>query len=387
MNVNSPREDQIIHFASQLVQHQSYSGQEEAVIRLVEKKMLDLGFEEVKIDTMGNVIGRVGVGETTILFDSHLDTVEVNDGDEWDFDPFGGDVIDGKLFGRGSVDMKSAAAASIFAAIEAKEKGNLEGKTVYVSCTVFEEDCDGENLKHMLKEFELQPDYVIICEPSNNQIALGHKGKAQVVIQTEGISAHGSAPEKGKNAVYEMAEIITRVNELNKSLLPNSDGQKGTVVLSKISSQSASLNAVPTECEIYLDRRTVVGETDKAVKTEFDALVQGKNASWKIGNIHRKSWTGLEINYEPFHSPWKIDENHKLTKDCITAYKSTFNQETPKFMYWDFSTNAVATIPLGIPTIGFGPGDPGLAHMRNEAVETIQIVEAFQFYKELIKKI
>jgi len=123
--------------------------------------------------------------------------------------------------------MKSSAAASVYAAVAAKEKGLLDGKTVYVSCTVFEEDCDGENLKHLLQELSLNPQFVVVCEPSNNQIALGHKGKAQILITTKGVSAHGAAPEKGKNAVYEMAEIITRVDVLNQSLSPTSRDKKG----------------------------------------------------------------------------------------------------------------------------------------------------------------
>ncbi len=376
--------NRITDFASQLVQIQSYPGQEEAIIKFVEQKMVALGFDEVKIDAMGNVIGRLGDGGKSILFDSHLDTVEVKDENTWDFDPFGGQVTDGKLCGRGSVDMKSSAAASIYAAIAAKDRGFLDGKTVYVSCTVQEEDCDGENLKHLLKEFDLRPDYVIICEPSNNQIALGHKGKAQVLIRTEGISAHGSTPEKGLNAVYEMAEIINRVNELNQRLAADPNRRQGTVVLSRISSQSASLNAVPTACEIYLDRRTVLGESEADIRAEMDGLVAGKKASWTVGTIHRKSWTGLDITYAPFHDPWRIDDDHDLTLACLAAYHKTFPHLDPKFTYWDFSTNAVATVPLGIPTIGFGPGDPGLAHMKNEACATGQIVDAYRFYLELI---
>ena len=159
--------------------------------------MKELGYDEVTVDSMGNVIGRIGEGEKSILFDSHVDTVEVNDEKEWDVPPFSGEIVNGQLHGRGSVDMKSSIAASIYAGAIAKERGLNAGKTVYVSCTVFEEDCDGENLKHLFKELDLRPDYVVICEPSNNKIVLGHKGKLQVSIKTRGISAHGSAPGKG----------------------------------------------------------------------------------------------------------------------------------------------------------------------------------------------
>lgn len=379
-------QQELIEFTQSLVRLQSYSGQEEPVIRFVEQKMKALGYEEVVVDSMGNLLGRIGSGEKSILFDSHVDTVAVNDEAEWEVPPFSGEIVEGSLYGRGSVDMKSSVAASIYAGVIAKKMGFTSGKTVYVSCTVFEEDCDGENLKHLFKEFNLKPNYVVICEPSNNQIALGHKGKAQVSIKTHGVSAHGSAPEKGVNAIYEMAEIIQRVEKMNAELMKK-DKPRGTLVMSRISSVSASLNAVPSECEVYLDRRTVPGETEDDIRKEMDRLIQGKNATWEVGTLHRKSWTGMDITYEPFHSAWKIDLEHELTRACITAYRENFGVEPAEFDFWDFSTNAVTPVSLGIPTIGFGPGEYKLAHMRDENCKVEQIVDACGFYTRLIDKI
>lgn len=379
-------ETKIIEFAQQLIQIKSYSGCEEEAIKLVERKMIALGYDEVVIDKMGNVLGKIGNGAKSILLDSHVDTVEVNDESEWEVPPFSGAVLNGRLHGRGSVDMKSSVAASIYAGALAKNLGFFEGKTVYVSTTVFEEDCDGENLKHLFKERNLRPDFVVICEPSNNIIATGHKGKAQTSIKTQGISAHGAAPEKGMNAIYEMAEIIQRVEKRNAELMKQGE-LRGTLVMSKISSVSASLNAVPSECEAYLDRRMIPGETGETIKREMDEIIKGKNATWQFGKLHRKSWTGLEINYEPFHLAWKIDKLHPLTRACVSAYAENFESQPNHFEFWDFSTNAVTPISLGIPTIGFGPGDYKLAHMRNESCEVKQILEACSFYVRLIEKI
>lgn len=384
--LTSEIQQELIEFTQSLVRIQSYSGQEEPVIRAVEQRMKALGYEEVVIDSMGNLLGRIGSGDKSILFDSHADTVAVNDEAEWQVPPFSGEIVDGRLYGRGSVDMKSSVAASIYAGALAHKLGFTSGKTVYVSCTVFEEDCDGENLKHLFKELKLKPDYVVICEPSRNVIALGHKGKAQVAIKTHGVSAHGSAPEKGVNAIYEMAEIIQRVEKTNAALMKK-DKPRGTLVMSKISSVSASLNAVPSECEVYLDRRTVPGETEADIRKEMDALVQGKNATWAVGTLQRKSWTGLDITYEPFHSAWKIAMEHELTQACIAAYRENFGSESVDFDFWDFSTNAVTPVSLGIPTIGFGPGEYKLAHMRDENCPVDQIVAACGFYARLIEKI
>lgn len=378
-------QNELVQFAQELIRIKSYSGQEEQAIRFIEQRMKTLGYDEVIIDTMGNLLGRIGSGGKSLLFDSHVDTVEVNDEQEWEFPPFNGEIVHGYLHGRGSVDMKSSVAASVYAGAVAGRMGLASSKTVYVSCTVFEEDCDGENLKHLFRELDLKPEYVVICEPSNNRIAIGHKGKAQISIKTHGVSAHGSAPEKGINAIYEMAEIIRRVEQANLELMKK-EQPRGTLVMSRIASLSASLNAVPSECEVYLDRRTVPGETEDDIRREMDRLIEGKHASWEVGTLHRKSWTGLDIHYKPFHSAWKIDIDHQLTQACIAAYYETFGIEPDEFDFWDFSTNAVTPVSMGIPTIGFGPGEYKLAHMRDESCKVSQITEACEFYARLIGK-
>lgn len=378
-------QDAIVDLARQLIRIQSYSSQEGPIIRFLEQKMIELGFDRVKIDAMGNLVGTMGEGSKSILFDAHVDTVEVPDEKDWEYPPFEGIVANGRLHGRGAVDMKSSVAASLYAAVAAKHAGKLEGKKVMVSCTVNEEDCDGENLKFLFNSLGIQPDFVVICEPSGNQIALGHKGKAQVKIRTEGKSAHGSAPEKGVNAVYEMAEIIQKVESKNFALAKlEKDGFKPTLVLSRISSEAASLNAVPFSCEIYLDRRTVPGETEAMIREEMDTLVSGKNASWEPGVLKRKSWTGTDIHYVPIHPAWKIAEDAYLTGKCVEAFRDTFGQNPARFEFWDFSTNAVTPVTMGIPTIGFGPGDYKMAHMRDESIEVSQIQDACAFYANLI---
>ena len=281
--------------------------------------------------------------------------------------------------------MKSALVTAIFAAAEAKKNGLLEGKTVYVTGTVCEEYCDGVNLQHLYKTCGWKPDYCVICEPCNNVITLGHKGKAQVRIITNGISAHGSAPEKGKNAVYEMAEIIQRVEQLNKNLM--AQGKGGTVVLSDISSVAASLNVVPSQCSIYLDRRLGNGETLEQVKAEMDALIAGKDARWEVGTLVHTSWKGEELRYEPMHDPWEISKDHPLTAALRRAVETVTGTPVTKYDFWDFGTNAVTPISLGIPCVGFGPGEYKLAHMRDEHCAVEKIQEAFRVYQQLIAEI
>jgi putative selenium metabolism hydrolase len=373
----------LLGFAQDLVRIQSYSAHEESAARFIAAKMQALGFDQVTIDRYGNVLGRVGHGERSILFDSHTDTVEVTDAESWDFPPFGGAIIDGSLCGRGSVDMKSGLAASVYAAAIAKDQGLLDGKTVYVSGTVDEEYCDGEGLRHLLAEAQITPDYAVICEPSDNLIATGHKGKAQVILRTQGLSAHGSAPEKGVNAIYEMAEIIQRVEQANLELAQR-PGPRSTLVLSHISSTGVSLNAVPSACQVYLDRRMVLGETEQTIHDEMDGLIAGKNATWELGTLQRTTWTGEPLTYEPLHLAWEISLEHALARAFIAASTDTFGHVPERYEYWDFSTNAVTPVRLGIPTIGFGPGEYKLAHMRNEKCAVRQILEACEVYTRVI---
>lgn len=378
--------EDLIAFTQKLVRIQSISDHEEELAKAVKDKMSELGYDEACIDSVGNVVGRIGNSGKSILFDSHMDTVEVNDANEWLAPPFAGEIIDGRLYGRGSVDMKGGLAASLFAGAIAKKLGLSKGKTVYVSGTVCEEYCDGESLKRLFAEKNIKPDCVVVCEPSDNLIAHGHKGKAQVLITAQGVSAHGSAPEKGHNAVYEMAEIIQRVEQLNAKLSATG-GAHGTVVLSDIRCISASLNAVPSECSIYLDRRMVLGETQEQITAEMDALIQGKQASWKVGTLKHTSWTGVELVYEPLHEAWKIAPDSPLAQLFDAAYGETFGSKPQKYDFWDFSTNAVTPVPMGIPTIGFGPGEYKLAHMRNENCEVSKIKDACRFYTQVIAQL
>lgn len=379
---NQSYEQALIQFAQEGVRTRSYSDEEGAYAQLIQRKMEELGFDQAYIDPAGNVVGRVGHGPKIIHFDSHMDTVQVNDEEAWSVPPFSGEIVDGMLYGRGSVDMKSSLSASVFAAALAKKAGLLEGKTVYVTGSVCEEYCDGVCLEHFYRDAGIKPDFCIICEPSDNTITLGHTGKVQARIKTRGVSAHGSAPEKGVNAVYEMAEIISRVDALNRRL--SQTPGSGTIVLSQISSVSASLNAVPSQCEIYLDRRLRPGENIAQVQKELDELVAGKDAWWEEGTLRHTSWTGRELVYHPAHDPWSIPLDHPLTVQCIKAYRQVFGREPERFDFWDFGTNAVVPVSMGIPTIGFGVGEYKLSHMRDERCDVSKIGPACQFYTQLI---
>lgn len=376
-------EKQMIAFASELVQIKSLTGQEENVIRRIAAEMKQLGYDQVTIDKVGNVIGTIGNGPTKILFDSHIDHVDVNDPDEWQLPPYGGVIEDGKLYGRGASDMKASAAASVYAGAVIKQLGLDAGKTIYVCCSVMEEDYDGEGLYRAIVDNSLNPNYVVICEPSYLRISLGHMGRAVFKITVPGVSSHGSAPDKGINAVYKANEIISRVEKLGEKYMQLPAGERPSLALTKIESTAVSLNAIPASCSLYLDRRLTLEETEASITQELDALVAGTDATWEIYDAVGISWTGETITLRSFLPAWEIGLEHHLTKSCIKAYETLLGEQ-PQMYKWTFSTNGVATASrLGIPTIGFGAGIEALAHKTNEYCPVSDIIIACEFYSVL----
>jgi putative selenium metabolism hydrolase len=372
-------ESELIQFAQELIKIPSITGEEGDIANCIKAKMLSLGYDNVVVDEIGNVIGIIGHGPVKILFDAHMDTVSVNNPRKWAYNPFGGEIVDGKLYGRGSVDVKSAIAATVYAGHAIKRLGLHQGKTIIISTSVMEEDIDAVALYKICQRGDVQPDYVVICEPSSLNLALGHKGRAMIKVTTGGVSAHGSTPDKGINAIYKMCPVIQRVNALNHELEKQGD-IAGTVALTKIDCDTVSLNAIPDKCEIYLDRRLTVRENEAYISKEMEKLVEGTDATWEIYDVSARSYTGEPIFLHSFLPFWEIDKTHVLTQACIDAYK-VLNNRSPQMITWDFSTNGFATAGmLGIPTIGFGPGDPKKAHMEDEYCPVSEIISAMEFY-------
>ncbi len=372
-------EPKIIRFAQNLVRTPSNTGEEKEIASLIYDHMQALGYDHVFIDELGNVIGMIGDGPVKILFDGHIDTVSVNQSEKWSYNPYGGEIVDGRLYGRGAADMKGGVAASIYAGHAIKRLGLHKGKTIIVSASVMEEDFDGEALYHICKSADIKPDYVVICEPSSLNLALGHQGRALLKVTTKGMFAHGSAPEKGINAIYKMESIIRRVEDLNHRLTAYGD-TAGSVALTKIESNGLSLNTIPSRCSIYLDRRLSLEETENYLKMEMAELLDGTDATWEIYVERGVSYTGVPITLHSFLPAWEIENTHQLSLACAKAYHALY-KNAPGMFKWDICTNGVATAgKLRIPTIGFGSGDCTLAHKIDEWCPVSEIVAASEFY-------
>ena len=373
------KKEQLLTFTQDLIQIESYTGQEEEAALRVKEEMLSLGYDEVTIDSYGSVMGRIGHGDTTFLYDAHIDIVSAKDASDWTYPPFSGEIVDGKIYGRGTVDTKSSVCAMVYAGHALKHLSLLEGKTVYISASVGEEDYDGFFLEHAIKENNIEADFAIIGEPSDLNLAIGHRGRAMYTIQTQGKSAHGSAPHNGVNAIYKMAQLLNNI-EAQQAKFDLIEGEKGSVVVSNIEARTASLNAIPDQCTIYLDRRLAIGEAEEIVADEMNQIVAGTDASWQVYRATGESFTKKAIDMHVFMPAWEIARDHSLTMAGEAAVERVTGKANTAFK-WDFATNGFATNgPFSVPTIGVGPGHPKYAHMKNEHCHTEDIVSATKIY-------
>jgi putative selenium metabolism hydrolase len=316
-------------FMQDIIRIPSLSSEEGAVIERIRTEMLRVGFDEVSVDPMGNVIGRIGSGPFVIALDGHVDTVDVGDPSLWDRDPHSGDIEDGILYGRGASDMKGGVASSVYAGAILKRTGIPEHITLYVTGTVQEEDCDGLCWQYIVNEDGLRPDLVVITEPTSLRIYRGQRGRMEMEVHTSGLSCHGSAPERGINAVYKMAGIIADIENLNERLEEREPLGKGTVTISEIRSTSPSLCAVADGCTIHLDRRLTVGETEETSVAEILALpaVQAANATVTVLDYAVPSHTGLTYPTRKYYPTWAIDEDDPAVKVAQSAYRTAFGKE------------------------------------------------------------
>ncbi|MCU0286006.1 MAG: YgeY family selenium metabolism-linked hydrolase [Acidobacteria bacterium] len=371
---------------SHLVKIKSISKEEKEVNQELKKQMETAGFDEIDIDPLGNVIGRIGNGNRILAIDAHMDTVDVGNPGNWHSDPFSGEIKDGYVLGRGTVDQKGGAASFITAGRILKEMNFSQLKpdvTVYFVGSVMEEDCDGLCWKYIVEEDKIKPDVVICTEPTNLNIYRGHRGRMEITVTFRGISAHGSAPERGKNAIYMASRLCLEIEKLNERLKNDDFLGKGSVTISEFVSGSPSLCAVADYARIHLDRRLTWGETKASAAAEIEEILNSLGYTDAIIDVlqySEKAYTGLSYGMEKYYPTWKIPEDHPVVSTAANVFEKLFARQ-PAIDKWTFSTNAVTINGFyKIPVIGFGPGNEILAHAPDEKVPVQHLVDAAAFY-------
>ncbi len=378
---------EITDFMVDLVKIKSYSGQEKNVIERTEEEMVKVGFDKVKIDEMGNILGRVGNGKKVIAMDAHIDTVEVGNPDLWKVDPFSGEIIDGIVHGRGASDQKAGMASMVYGVKIMKDLDLLDDFTLYITGTVMEEDCDGLCWQYIINEDGIKPDCVVITEPTNLNIYRGHRGRIELQIKTTGMSCHASAPERGVNAIYKMSKIIHEIEKMNDDLDSDEFLGKGTIVVTQIFFKSPSHNAVPDECSIQLDRRLTAGETREKVINELKGAIEKSGEEAEIIDLEysKPSYTGKIYPTKKYFPAWVLPEKHEIVQKAYSTLEKVLGYKT-SIGKWTFSTNGTVTAGMfDIPTIGFGPANEIFAHSPEDKVPIEHLVKAAAVYAALPK--
>jgi putative selenium metabolism hydrolase len=381
------RRDAIIKFMREICAIPSMDGRLKEVGDRIGAEMAGLGFEEVRFDRMGNILGRIGRGARVLVYDSHIDTVGVGDPAAWGWDPFKGRVEDGVLYARGACDEKGSTPGMVHGLSIANELGLLEGTTVWYFGNM-EEWCDGIAPNAFVEaDPKVRPDFVLIGEPTKMQVYRGHKGRIELKITASGRSAHAASHYLGDNAVYKMMSIIAQIRELDRRMRFGMGYHPvqgyPSIAVTDVAARTASLNAVPDQFTIYLDRRLTLNEP----RDQVIAQVRGLIPDYLQEEIHVEelfydapSYTGFVFPVPKFYPPWLLEDDHPMTRAGQAAIEALWGG--PRALgTWDFSTNGTYWAgKAGIPSIGFGPGDEKFAHTVDEQVPLDEVVAAAEFY-------
>jgi putative selenium metabolism hydrolase len=373
---------EMVDFLRALIRIPSYNSQIGEVGEACAARMRELGFDEVRFDSMGNIIGRIGSGSRSLVFDSHIDTVGVGDPAEWGWDPFEGKEENGIIYGRGACDEKGSTPGMIYAMAALRELGLLADWTLYYFGNM-EEWCDGIAPHAFVEHEGIRPDFVVIGEPTRMNIYRGHRGRIEVSVTFKGKSAHAAMPHLGDNPLYRAAPFIAGVEAMQGTLPDHPFVGPGTIAVTDVSVNSPSLNAVPAEARVYLDRRVTLGETAEKIVEQVRGLPAAETATVEIPQYEEPSYTGFVFPVDKVFPAWALPEEHPLVAAARDGFRAVFGRDTG-IGKWEFSTNGIYWMgKAGIPSIGFGPGDERYAHTVLDQVPAQEVIDAARFYAVL----
>ena len=373
----------IIRFMREICAIPSYESLIGPVGERIAEEMRKLGFDEVRFDKMGNIMGRIGDGPRTIVFDSHIDTVGVGDPEEWQWDPFEGKVEDGVLYARGACDEKGSTPGMVYGMAFARDLGLLDGWTAWYFGNM-EEWCDGIAPNTFVEvDPGIKPDFVVIGEPTKMQVYRGHKGRIELKVTAKGVSAHAASNHVGINAIYLLLPVIEGIRDLEPQLGDDPFLGHGKITVSDMKVQTPSINAVPDEAVIYIDRRMTFGESKEDAIAQVEALIPEESKERvKVEALfcEEPSYTGFVFPVDKYFPAWALNEKHDLVQAGLEAREAVGLEFKPASK-WSFSTNGIYWAgKANIPSIGFGPGDEVTAHTVLDSVDLSDVVKATEFY-------
>lgn len=388
MNIRVPAShaEAMAAFLQDLVRIPSLSTQEEAMAMRVSEEMKQVGFDEVWTDRIGNVIGRIGPGHgSKLLFNGHMDTVDVGRLERWPHSPYAGLIENGILYGRGACDMKSGLAAMVYSVKALLDAGVQLAGDLYVVGVVQEEPCEGFAMQVLVEEEGIHPDFVVLGEPSNLQVRIGHRGRIEMQVTVRGTAAHASSPELGDNAIHNAARLIFGIELLAARLATDPVLGQGSIAVTEIESQAASRNAVPDCCTFFIDRRLTLGETERKALAEIQSIINTEevDAEVLITEYRARSYAGYDCQTKATFPAWVMPDDSHLVQTMVRTVRETLGYR-PRLGRWDFSTDGTYTAGVAnIPTVGFGPGEERFAHTVEDQVQLNDVVDATRVYARL----
>jgi putative selenium metabolism hydrolase len=377
------RRDVIVNFLREIVAIPSMDSQIGPVGERIAAEMRALGYDEVRFDRMGNILGRIGNGGKIIVMDSHIDTVGIGNPEEWEWDPFMGKVEDGVLYARGACDEKGSTPGMVYGLAIARDLGLLEGWTAWYFGNM-EEWCDGIAPNTFVEvDPKVRPDFVVIGEPTRMQVYRGHKGRVEMEVVSKGRSAHAASNHLGDNALYKLLPVIAGVRDLEPALGDHPFLGHGKITVSDLRVKTPSINAVPDEAIAFIDRRLTFGEDkEKAIQQVRDLIPAEHRQSVTVNEMFydAPSYTGFVFAVDKYFPAWALEDEQPLVQAGQQARALIGLPEAPTGK-WNFSTNGIYWAgKAGIPSIGFGPGDEETAHTTNDSVSLEEVVKAAEFY-------
>ena len=373
-------QEAIVTFLKELCAIPSMDSQIKAVGERAAAEMRNLGFRKVWFDTQGNIVGEIGDGEKKLLYDSHLDTVGVGDPDEWDWDPFQGKEENGIFYARGACDEKNSTPGMIYGLAIAHELGLLDGFTGYYFGNIEEWD-DGIAPNALIDVEGLRPDFVVIGEPTKMQVYRGHKGRVELKITAKGKSAHAASNYLGDNPIYKLTPLIDAIAGMQDQLGDDPFLGVGRITVTDMYVETPSINAVPGEATIFIDRRMTFGENAQSCLQQVKDLVgDRKDITVEILHGALTSYTDFTMERDKIYPAWALPDDDPYVQAGLNTLKA-LRGGTPVGGKWDFSTNGTYWMGIaGIPSIGFGPGDEIHAHTVLDQVILEDVVQATAFY-------
>lgn len=391
--------DRIVGFTRALVATPSLTGDEGALASKLLNELRDLGYDEVFTDEIGNVVGRMrgkGTGPT-VLFTVHLDHEEPGERETWRYDPFGGEIVDGVLHGRGASDHKAAIAAMAYGGAIAKALGHETGGD-YVFAGVVQAHARGNvGIRYLVDktfpERGIQYDLVVLGDPTDLNVHLGHRGRLELELTTVGRVADASAPWLGANAIHRMIPALEAVQELSTSLPSHQFLQRSTLAATAITSSPGGTSTVPDRCTITLDRRFLPSESPDAVVWQVQSIVSRLadadptfKGEVRVRQATTSSYTGLTQEVARLMHPFVTESDHALVREAVEALEGL--GQAPRFGRWSFATDGGYTAALKkITTIGYAPGDEKFAQTSFDQVKVDNIVAAAAGYAAISHRI